>query len=83
MQSSVSSKSAGSGMPLLVCLHHLPSLLQTENTLFLNMRFYALLRPCELVLGHHPLPKFNSNTQEHKDQLQVKLPGCVLDIEDA
>lgn len=41
---------------------------------------YEFLRPHVLVLRHRPPPKFCSYTQERK---YTKLPGCVLDIEDA
>lgn len=34
------------------------------------------------LLRHHPPPKLNSN-KDDKDRGRRKLPGCVLDIEDA
>ncbi len=49
----------------------------------LNMRSSAILRPCVLVLRHHQPSKFSSNSQERKYRGRMKVPGCVLDIEDA
>ncbi len=50
--------------------------------LFLNMRSSAILRPCVLVLRHHRPSKFSSDSQERKYRGRMKVPGCVLDIED-
>ncbi len=47
------------------------------------MRSSAILRPCVLVLRHHQPSKFSSNSQERKYRGRMKVPGCVLDIEDA
>ncbi len=47
------------------------------------LRSSAILRPCVLVLRHHQPSKFSSNSQERKYRGRMKVPGCVLDIEDA
>ncbi len=46
------------------------------------MRSSAILHPCVLVLRHLQPSKFSSNTQERKFRGRMKVPGCVLDIED-
>ncbi len=47
------------------------------------MRSLAVLRPCVLVLRHHQPSKFSPNSEERKYRGRMKVPGCVLHIEDA
>ncbi len=54
-----------------------------RQRLFLNMHSSAILHPCVLILCHHQPSKFSSNSQERKYRGRMKVPGCVLDIEEA